>query len=296
PRGIPYLKAGPPTILIYSGVDGSLIRVLDLSRYLGASFLSGFSVAGGDVAPESGEEIIVGVGVVGVSGVLVLNGQGDLLRSFNTFTRYQTKGEIWVAAGNIISEEIGAGGAAPKDYDEIIVGSGQWSTGKSIFEIHDALGNYKTQEEVYAIGCGVRPTVANNPRGALVSVTGGPTITLSTDASSYTAGSSVLHVSYAIQKGTFPYTHTGDLFFWAEVPGGLRFYLTGRGSWSRAAVPVYRNVTLRQTPMRSLFSFPVPPNVMPGSYALSAALYRPPQGTLRDLFSNIARVDFSVAR
>ncbi|MCX6338923.1 MAG: hypothetical protein NTX71_03265, partial [Candidatus Aureabacteria bacterium] len=109
PRGIPYLKAGPPTILIYSGVDGSLIRVLDLSRYLGASFLSGFSVAGGDVAPGSGDEIIVGVGVVGASGVFVLNGQGDLLRSFYTFTRYQVKGEIWVAAGDVIPSTRGRG-------------------------------------------------------------------------------------------------------------------------------------------------------------------------------------------
>jgi hypothetical protein len=232
--------------------------------------------------------------VVVVSGVLVLNGQGDLLRSFNTFTRYQTKGEIWVAAGNVISGETRAGGAAPKDYDEIIVGNGQWATGKSRFEIYDALGNYKTQEEVYDIGCGVRPAIANSPRGALVSVTGGPTITLSTDAGSYRAGSSV-SVSYAIQEGIFPYTHTGDLFFWAEAPNGLRFYLTGSGRWTRARVPIYRNVTLRQTPVSKLFSLPVPANVAPGSYALSAALYSPPQAG-GDLFSNSARVEFSVAR
>jgi len=252
-------------------------------------------VADGDVAPESGDEIIVEVGVVGVSGVLVLNGQGDVLRSFNTFTRYQTKGEIGVAAGNVISEEIGAGEAAPKDYDEIIVGNGQWATGKSIFEIYDALGNYKTQEEVYDIGCGVRPAVANNPRGGLPSGTDGPTITLFTDTSSYMAGSAI-NVSYAIQEGIFPYTHTGDVFFWAEAPNGLRFYLPGSGSWTNAAVPLYTNVTLRQAPVSSLFSFPVPANVTPGSYALSAALYSPPQGAHRDLFSNSARVEFSVVR
>jgi len=133
------------------------------------------------------------------------------------------------------------------------VGSGQWSSGKGRFEIYDAMGNYITQKVVYDIGCGVRPAVANDPRGGPPSGTGGPLINLYTDKSGYRVGSSI-DVSCSIQRGVFPYANKGDVFFWAELPNGMRFYLTRRGTWTRAVVPVYRNVTMQQMTMRHLFT------------------------------------------